>query len=172
MKYSCKHSNIDNDPHYRETRVPSGIPPPSLRDLKRSEDLSRYNPALLRPINPRDNNNNNSSRYQPYPQEEDIRRNQRQQQQQYQQQQQQQQQYQQQQYQQQQQQQQQQKPTYKPKPLNLQPSTSFLKCQSRLSVNEIIDLIKLKEVEVDYDFVCSKVQVENVIQLKVITTVL
>ncbi|PHZ14421.1 FtsJ-domain-containing protein [Rhizopus microsporus ATCC 52813] len=55
---------------------------------------------------------------------------------------------------------------YKPKPLNLQPSTSFLKCQTRLSVNEIIDLIKLKEVEVDYDFVCSKVQVENVIQLK------
>lgn len=152
MKYSCKHSNIDNDPHYRETRVPSGIPPPSLRDLKRSEDLSRYNPALLRPMNSRDNNNN-SSRYQPYSQEEDIRRNQRQQQQQ-------------------QQRQQQQKPMYKPKPLNLQPSTSFLKCQTRLSVNEIIDLIKLKEVEVDYDFVCSKVQVENVIQLKVITTVL
>ncbi|RCH97575.1 FtsJ methyltransferase domain-containing protein 2 [Rhizopus stolonifer] len=44
----------DNDPSYRETRVPSGIPPPTLNDVKRKrpENLSSYNPALLRQRNP------------------------------------------------------------------------------------------------------------------------
>ncbi|KAG1146664.1 hypothetical protein G6F37_004691 [Rhizopus arrhizus] len=153
----------ENDPSYSQTRVPSGIAPPTLRDLRRADDLSSYNPATLRMTH----NKNRDQRYQPYslhdsrpPREYrpspdsrqpydsrashdsrpsyDTRSAPPSQQQ----------------------------AAYKPKPLDLKPRVDFLKCQKRLLIEELASLIRLKDTVIDYDFLCSKASVDKVYQLK------
>lgn len=155
---------LENDPSYSQTRVPSGIAPPTLRDLRRADDLSSYNPATLRVTH----NKNRDQRYQPYslhdsrpPREYRPSPDSRQsydsraphdsrpsydtrsvppsQQQ----------------------------AAYKPKPLDLKPRVDFLKCQKRLLIEELASLIRLKDTVIDYDFLCSKASVDKVYQLKV-----
>ena len=75
--------------------------------------------------------------------------------------------------QQQQQQQQQQRPVappaLKPKPLELRTSTDFLKCEKRLSLEELVNTIECLACtsETDYDFLSSKALVEKVNRLRV-----
>ncbi|KAK4521790.1 asparagine-linked glycosylation protein [Mucor velutinosus] len=173
----------DNDPEYRATRVKSGIPPPSIRDRPRNHrqggDLSRFNPAMQR-------NQQQQQRYSPYGQQgRDDRRhhqeydNQRyshhQQQQRYPDQRYSEQQQQRQPYPDHHQQQQQQRPPApaapaapKPKPLELRTSTDFLKCEKRLSLQDLVDTIQPTACtpETDYDFLSSKALVEKVNQLR------
>ncbi|KAI9354732.1 FtsJ-like methyltransferase-domain-containing protein [Pilaira anomala] len=71
----------------------------------------------------------------------------------------------------QQQQQQQQRPPVapavsKPKPLDLRTSTDFLKCEKRLSMNALVELIQVSEAPIDVDFLSSKGLVEKVNSLR------
>lgn len=186
---------IDRDPEYRAARVRSGIPPPSSRDQRRqprqgNNDLSRFNPAMQRqqqrhqPYDQRQRDDNrhyqrNDDRYnqrypeqrhhdsryseqrhqysdrqheqrypeqpQPYPEQSqpypDQRRHDHQQQ------------------------QQQQQP--KAKPLDMRTSTDFLKCENRLSADDLVQTIQLSEATPDLDFLSSKGLVEKVNDLRV-----
>jgi hypothetical protein len=52
--------------------------------------------------------------------------------------------------------------------LDLRTSTDFLKCENRLSLEEIIDTLQLQTLSnINYDFLSSKGLVEKVNQLRV-----
>ncbi|EPB90059.1 hypothetical protein HMPREF1544_03171 [Mucor circinelloides 1006PhL] len=185
----------DNDPEYRATRVKSGIPPPSIRDRPRNHrqggDLSRFNPAMQR-----NQHHQQQQKYSPYGQQgRDDRRHhqehdnprfshqqrypdqrhpeqQQQQQHRYPEHQQQRQPYPDHHQQSSPQQQQQMRPSAppapKPKPLELRTSTDFLKCEKRLSLEDLANTIECTACtsETDYDFLSSKALVEKVNRLR------
>ena len=61
-------------------------------------------------------------------------------------------------------------PAPKPKPLELRTSTDFLKCEKRLSLEDLVNIIECLTCtsETDYDFLSSKALVDKVNQLRVI----
>ncbi|KAI9273591.1 FtsJ-like methyltransferase-domain-containing protein [Sporodiniella umbellata] len=129
----------DNDPYYRDTLVPSGISPPALSDItlkRKAEDLSSYNPALLR-----QKTSHFTTRTVPSPPQQlpslqpssqPSRTN----------------------------------VPRPARPLDLKPRISFLSCTKRFSPEALVSLIRPRKAFVDYEFVCSKSSVEKLLRLK------
>ncbi|KAG2201277.1 hypothetical protein INT47_006780 [Mucor saturninus] len=185
----------EKEPEYRATRVKSGIPPPSSRDQRRMPprqggDLSRFNPAIQRaqpqrygPYDthgrqhqrPDENRYNRQDGRYPEQQRHDGRypdqrypdgrhydhrqadgRQQPQE------------------HRQADGRQQEHRPIEqrrpvvapKPKPLDLRTSTDFLKCEHRLSVDEIMQTMAISDATADLDFLSSKGLVEKVNTLR------
>ncbi|KAI7903283.1 FtsJ-like methyltransferase-domain-containing protein [Cokeromyces recurvatus] len=154
----------DNDPDYRATRVRSGIPPPSMRDIRHSStvrkdmNLSSYNPAMQR----------YPPRYSPYGQQYEQRHQESQSQ-----------------------------SHHlnnvheshnsqhhqslvtppppppprrlppKPKPIDFRTSTDFLKCENRISLDDLINALREPtHIITDHEFLSSTPVVERVNELR------
>lgn len=58
-------------------------------------------------------------------------------------------------------------PAAKPKPLDMRTSTDFLRCENRISTEELIQTLHVSDASTDFDFLSSKGLVEKVNSLRV-----
>ncbi|KAI9468515.1 MAG: FtsJ-like methyltransferase-domain-containing protein [Benjaminiella poitrasii] len=144
---------VDDDPDYRATRVRSGIPPPSMRDIRHqnNQNLSTYNPAMQRPLQchtPYDHPQRYAPQHHEPPAPPAARSNHAQ-------------------YQGASQSQSIVHPAMKPKPLDFRTNTDFMTCETRLGLTDLNNILQSPESDViDYDFLTSASLVESVNKLR------